>query len=316
MYMLLASFLSLSSFWVSAFTVDQICSEPFKGNRILSPLERVSKEEWCIKAQCNNSKEEVVRDLCVKQSGLKEKDVSPYNYSITQRDYYTGASSSGSRGSLLDTVILYKVDACFEVCKPDPSKGTKQNLGRERAECASCLLKQPLTGDKYEIKGKGVTIYKGQQCYYDCKPIGRQDDMPIYSQKCLDCVGAPGSKKSAALQPKKIYILDKSNICLEAIDGQYNKVYKVPVELCKSSKEVYGTVFKRASGYSVKTLIFGKEPACMELDDYSYGGYLNRETLSGFCNEKNVHDDGRASGKDSPSKSGSSQSGKTGASKQ
>ena len=300
-YILLASLLSIFTH-AAPFTVAQVCGDnKFPGNAIVDPLERVSKEEWCVVARCDTAKERITRSLCVKQRGKKESEVNPHQYSITQRDLYETDNSSGSRGSLLDSIELYKTDSCFQYCKPEG-----KTIGREKPSCMECLLKAPRSGDKYELKGKGVTLYKGQQCFYECKPIGRENDMPVYSQKCLECAGVSTSQKAGQYQAQKHYMIDGFNKCLEFIEYEYNKVFAVPMELCKKAPKVYGTVFKRDSGYSVKTLIFGEKPACREIDDFSYGGYLNRETLDSKCPDGNMNDNDRNSGKDTPTKSGSS----------
>lgn len=304
--MIIASLFSLNV-QASGLALDDVCQDKMEGNRIVKPLERVGKGKWCLQAVCNNTKEQIDREVCVSQATGKD-DVNPYQFQLTQRDHYSRPGASGSRSSLLGTVEIFKPDACFEICKPEEQKSlfsSKKVSGIEKPACLECLIKQPRDSDIYELLGKGITIYKGQQCYYQCKPVGRENDMPIYSQKCLDCAGSGGSQKSGgAPKAEKFYLIDSVNVCYEIIDGEYNRLWKVPMELCKKAKKVYGTVFKRGSSYTVKTIFWGEKPLCMEIDDLSFGGYMNRETSDHNCPDKNVKDGERSSGKDVQSKGG------------
>lgn len=314
--MIIISFFSLTV-QASGISITDVCTEKAEENRIVKPLERVGKEEWCLLAVCNNNKETVERQVCVSQDGKKESDVDPYKFKITQRDLYSTPGASGSRGSLLGSIEIYKTDACFDICKPEEKKTAfsgKAIFGRDKPACLECIIKRPREGDTYELLGKGITVYKGQQCYYKCKPVGRENDMPVYSQQCLDCVGSgSGSQKGGKPLAAKIYIISDGKVCFEIIEGEYGKVWNVPMELCKKADKVYGTVYKRASSYNVKTLLWGEKPACMELDDFSYGGYLKREVMDYRCPDVNVKDDDRSTGKDVQQKGGkgSSSSGAT-----
>ena len=320
--MVLMIIASLFSFHVQAsgLTINDVCEDKMEGNRIAKPLEKTGKGKWCLQAICNNSKEQVDREFCVSQATGKPEEINPYIFTLTQKDYFTGATSSGLRGSLIGTVEIFKTDACFEICKPEQQKALfshKTVSGIEKPACLECLIKRPREGDTYELIGKGITLYKGQQCYYKCKPVGRENDMPVYSQQCLDCAGGSSSQKSGGKPvAAKFYIIDGFNTCFEVVDGEYGKVWKVPMELCKKANKVYGTIFKRGSSYTVKTLFWGEKPQCMEMDDLSFGGYLKREVMDHHCEDANVKDGDRSSGKDVPQKSGSQKSSGAGAKRQ
>lgn len=317
--MIIASLFSLHV-QASGLSINDVCEDKREGNRIVKPLEKVEKSKWCLKAVCNNSKEQVDRELCVSQAAGKPEEINPYQFTLTKRDLYSGAGSSGSRGSLLGTIELFKPDACFEVCKPEQQKtlfSQKTVTGLERPACLECLIKRPRESETYELIGKGVTLYKGQKCYYKCKPVGRENDMPVYSQDCLDCAGLGSSQKSGGQPlPEKFYILDQKKTCYEVFDGQYEHVWPVPIILCQKAKKVYGTFYEKESGYSIKGLLFGEEPRCMEYDDLTYGKYIKREVLSSRCPDSNVRDSERSSGKDVPQKSGTQKSSGAGAKRQ
>lgn len=320
--MVLMIIASLFSFTVQAtgLTINDVCEEKREGNRIAKPFEKTGKGKWCLQAVCNNSKEQVDREFCITQATGKPEEINPYQFTLTQRDLYTGGGSSGSRGSMIGKVEIFKPDACFEICKPEQQKALfshKTVSGIEKPACLECLVKRPREGETYELLGKGVTLYKGQQCYYKCKPVGRENDMPVYSQECLDCAGLGNSQKSGGQPlPEKFYILDQKKTCYEVFDGQYQHVWPVPIVLCQKAKKVYGTFYEKESGYSIKTLVFGEEPRCMEYDDLTYGRYIKREVLPSRCQGSNVRDDERSSGKDVPQKSGSQKSSGAGAKRQ
>lgn len=317
--MIIASLFALNV-QASGLALNDVCKDKMEGNRIAKPLEKVGKTKWCMQVVCNSAKEQVDREVCVSQPTAKDEELNPYKFTLTQQDHYSKPGASGSRGTLLGTVELFKPDACFESCKPQQQKvlfSHKTVSAIESPACLECLIKQPRDSDKYELLGKGITLYKGQQCYYKCKPVGRENDMPIYSQECLDCAGSSSPQKSGGKPvAAKFYLIDGFNTCFEVIDGEYGKAWKVPMELCKKANKVYGTIFKRGSSYTVKTLFWGEEPKCIEMDDLSYGGYLKREVMDHNCDDKNVKDGDRSSGKDVQQKGGSQKSSGTGAKRQ
>jgi len=272
-------FFSLLSFSLlaSVESADYLCDSSNKGNAITSPLEKDGKDKMCIMGTCVSGKERIDRELCLRQ-------ISEDTFSLNQRDFYKKENSSGVSGKALRRFVLHPGEACFEECRPE----NKKKLGIDKKECVRCLFKQPKSeADFIEIKGHGVTLQKGQKCYYPCKLQGGgyKNGSP-YSEKCLECI-------RPEIKSNTYYLIDSYGKCFEFIEGEFNKVYGVPVKLCHEASEVYGTVFKKGSSYDIKVMLFGKKPACLEIDDFSFGGYLSRETLDWKCDSPSVNSDER-----------------------
>lgn len=278
MLFLLLTILSSFTLKASAESAQYLCDNSNKGSMITSPLERADKSKWCLMGTCEMGKETINRELCIKQ-------IAENSFSLNQRDFYKNDNASGVRGSVLRRFALYAGDACFEECRPE----SKKKFGVEKKSCVQCLLKQPKTEpDSFEVVGHGVTLQKGQKCYYACKlPEGHYSETRSYSTVCLQCI-KPGFRK------ENHYLIDSYGKCYEFIEGEFNKVYGVPMKLCQEASSLHGTVFKKGSSYDIKVMLFGKKPACIEVDDFSFGGYLSRETLDSRCDDSAVNEDERS----------------------
>lgn len=269
MLFFLGLILSLS---VGAQTVEDLCGNKNPNSMVTSGLEKDSKYEWCFGGVCEENSTTYERKKCVKQIQHGEGYENTFMVGFDEVHSKPGSVSYKGYGAFYR---LYPGDACFEECRPAAKQflgmTTGKKLGIEKQECVKCMIKLPTQDpESYEVVGHGVTVYKGQKCYYQCRlPSGPYLDHRPYSNDCLTCIGSMG------LKPFFEYLQNFKGECFEIRDDHpYKGVSKVSENFCKNKeKVVHGTYFMKSSKYSVDYLIFGRPQQCFEVDDMSGGDY-------------------------------------------
>lgn len=292
--LLLFSSVSLAS------DVEILCGNTNEGSQVLSSMDKVSKYRWCMIGVCEENSKKFEREKCVRY--IDEDNPAENAFLVSHSEVHRDTNLYASKGKA-GFYRLYPGDSCFEECRPFEKKtflglGSSKKLGLENKKCAQCLMKLPVVddSDSYEVVGHGVKVYKGQKCHGLCRlPEGPYLDYRPYSSECLNCIGVEGIK------PVFEYLIDMSGNCYELREGAYQGVSKVPEMFCKENTKIHGTYYKKASKFSMATLIFKEEPKCSEVDTKSNGKYFNRQVDTKFCDPDHVNDDQRGNSKDSSS---------------